>query len=145
MLRHLAGTLLVAAGGAASAHTFEIGSVSVPGACVVSDFPNRAALPWQSPKQNLIKAQGKQMVSLLVFLDRPEDAQTPSEQRAIERCAQRFWRDVPVEQRSHPTIELEKSVARQINSCLKQESVELIVRFASFRTGPIQCPDGQPK
>lgn len=145
MLKVLCLLLVVFVSGTASAYTFDVGIVPVPGACIVSDYPNRAVMPWQGQTKSLLSRDGTQTLSVLVLPSRLEDSLSPTEQRALQQCVFASARLLTSGETSFSGTEVEERLASRINACLKQSPTDMVVRFASIRKGPILCPEGMPK
>lgn len=138
----LIGLALVA--GSASAQTFDVGLATVPGACIQSDFRNRALMPWQN-KQNLILLDGKQLVAVVVLPSRTDDRLSQTDAKKLEQCVVESSRRLGLENLLRASMETEDKLANQVSACLRDARTDLTVRFASVRTGPIQCPQGEPR
>lgn len=125
----------------ASAHTFEIDSVTVPGACVVSDYANRSSMPWGNRGPNLIRQDGLQKRSILVLPSKMGEALTEAEQAALARCVRSSGRSIGTSntQRSGRG---EEELTQRINACLGNANVELHVQFSTIRLETIRCPQG---
>jgi len=134
--------LLLLVNSAALGHTFEVGTYKVIGACVTSDFANRATLPWQSQRPTLVRRDGVQAVSVLVLPTKSHDEQTPAERSALERCAKAAGRESSPEGRTTQTTETEAKLAGQVNACLRQAGTGLTVSFATIKRGEISCLEG---
>ena len=140
--KHATGLVLLLFLQQSSAHTFDIGTFPVPGACVVSDYPNRAFLPWQGQKPNLILRDGLQKRSVLVLPSKFDDVQSPLEREALQRCVISSAKAMSPQDPERANTEDEENLARRINACLVGSRVRLDVRFATVKRETIQCPEG---
>lgn len=125
-----------------AAHNVEIGNFPVPGACVVSDYPNRAFLPWQGQKPNLILRDGIQKRYVLVLPSKNEDVQSPSEKEALHRCVLSSASARSTQDPERANTEDDEHLTRRINACLGESKAKIDVRFATVRRESIQCPEG---
>ena len=145
MLRSLILIGLALHAGTTIAHTFEVGLADVPGACVQSDFPNRGFMPWQN-KQNLIVLDGKQQLAIVVLPSRTEEQLNQAEAIKLKQCVVETSRRFGLENLRQRLMEDgESKLAAQVTACLADAGTDLTIRFASVRTGPILCPQGQPR
>lgn len=131
--------------GTTTAHTFEVGLANVPGACVQSDFQNRGVMPWQN-KQNLIALDGKQQVEIVVLPSRTEEQLNQTDANKLKQCVVETSRRFGLENLRQGAMEDgDRKLATQVTACLGEAGTDLTIRFASVRTGPIQCPQGRPR
>lgn len=123
-------------------HSFEIDTVSVPGACVISDYMNRSFMPWQSQKPNIIIRDGVQKRFVLVLPSKIEEMQSASETEALQRCVVLNARTMSLQDLERVNTEDEKNLTRRINACLNDLKIRVDVRFATIKRESIQCPEG---
>jgi hypothetical protein len=121
-------------------HTFDIGVFSIPGACVISDYPNRANFPFQNQKSTLIQRDGQQKHSVIVLPSKADIAQSPDELAVLEQCVVSVARSMPKEV-VNSNSESEEKIKNRINACLINARAKFDVQFASVRKESIKCPN----
>lgn len=138
MLKLVIASAVVALPQCVLSHTFDLGYISVPGACASSNFPSRSGVPWAN-QRNLSSQDGKFKISITVLPSRDIESQSEVQQKLLADCVKASARDLPKSEEAFSDPRLEDQVTEQINACLSNRRATFSVRFGTLRRGRIEC------
>ena len=123
----------------AESHTYELGYIPIPGACVLSDYANRSPFPLGNKESNIRSSDGQQKISILVLPTKIDSDQSDKEKAVIESCVVETYNSIRNEL-AYEYKSLEQKFTSLVNACLTKFSTSVRLQFSIVKKSEIICP-----